>query len=97
MEACAEVLWNWDFSFLSLQLDIFYSGTMVSFWQIFMEKDAQMSSKCRGEMHPLKSDHYCSSQQHTSRLLSHESYLYLFTNKWGTKTDSMFTPAMSEN
>lgn len=88
------------FSFLSLQLDIFYSGTMVSFWQIFMEKDAQMSSKCRGEMHPLSSEHYCSSQQHTSRQLSHESYLYLsvhtnmFTNKQGAKADSMCTPAM---
>ncbi len=35
------------FSFPGLQLDTFYSGTTVSFWQISMEKDAQMSSKCR--------------------------------------------------
>lgn len=53
----------------------------------------------QGEMHPLRSEHHCSSQQHTSRQLSHESYLYLslhtnmFTNKPGTKADSMCTPA----
>ncbi len=76
------------FSFPGLQLDTFYSGTTVSFWQISMEKDAQMSSKCRERcihsdqntiVHPRNGKAGCSLMSHI--YICHYTPTYSQTNQ----------------